>query len=55
MKNDRTITLSDLVSLARFVSELVREGVTFTVLSEDVSEGLRQESIVWHVKLTGGC
>jgi len=54
MKNDRTITLSDLVSLAQFVSQLVREGVTFVVWSEDVSEELLQTSIVWHVKLTGG-
>ena len=54
MKNDRTITLDNLVSLAQFVCELVKEGVTFVVWSEDVSEPGEVTSIVWHVKLTGG-
>ena len=49
------ITLNDLVSLARFVSELVRQGVMFTVWSEDITDGrMRVVSTVWHVTLTGG-
>ena len=47
------ITLHDIVGLAQFVSELVRQGVSFTVWSEDVSASSKPE-IVWHVTLTGG-
>ena len=50
-----TITMNDLVSLAQFVSELVRQGVTFTVWSEDITDGrMRVVSTAWHVTLTGG-
>ena len=47
------ITLHDIVGLAQFVSELVRQGVIFTVSSEDASASSKPE-IVWHVTLTGG-
>ena len=49
------ITLNDLASLARFVSELVRQGVMFEVRSEDLTDGrMRVVSTVWYVTLTGG-
>jgi len=49
------ITINDLVSLAQFVSELVRQGVTFTVWSEDITDGrCKVVSTAWHVTLTGG-
>ena len=49
------ITLNDLVSLAQFVSELVRQGVVFEVRSEDLTDGRMQTvSTAWHVTLTGG-
>ena len=50
-----TITIENLVSLAQFVSELVRQGVMFEVRSEDLTDGrMRVVSTAWHVTLTGG-
>lgn len=54
-KTPNRITLNDLVSLAQFVSELVRQGVMFEVESEDLTDGRMQVvSTAWHVTLTGG-
>lgn len=47
-----TITLDTIVDLARFVAELVRQGVTFSVCSERVHACADDQ--VWHVTLTGG-
>ena len=57
-----TITIENLVNTTKFVSELVRQGVMFTVQSEDITEDvamfndgqMRVVSIAWHVTLTGG-
>ena len=43
------VTINDLVSLAQFVSELVRQGMKFTVWSEELDD----VSTAWHVTLKG--
>jgi hypothetical protein len=50
---NRTITLDNLVSLAQFVSELVRQDMPFTVWSEDLTDGkMKIVETIWHVTLT---
>ena len=69
LEPNHMITFNDPASLGRFVSELVRQGVTFEVRPEDLTDGeqssfrvylrelggqMRLMSTAWHVTLKGG-